>query len=124
MKRLLVVAFALIACHSPTELPRPLEVAGYYKLVSINSVALPATIEGYTTTGGGLKIGLDSAWVIGDTTTSFYTTLFRWGGRVVPGISSYTFSDSTLSTVRYTGTISGDIFTLVSTRVYRYQKQP
>lgn len=126
MKRLLAVAFAfLVACHTPTELPRPLEVAGYYRLVSINGLAMPATIEGFTTSGGGMRIfAADSAWLIGDTTSAPFPGLFRWGGRMVPNGSSYAFKDSTLATIRYTGMIEGDIFTLVSSRTYRYQKQP
>lgn len=128
MKRTAVLAliFALVAaCHGITELPRPLAVAGYYKLVSINGLAMPATIEGQTTSGGGMTIyAADSAWSIGDTTSAPFPVLFRWGGVVIPTGASYAFKDSLRIGTRYTGTIDGDIFTLVSSRTYRYQKQP
>jgi hypothetical protein len=122
MKRLLLV-LALVGCAGTTE-PSPLTVAGYYQLLSIDGQAIPATIGGYTTSGGGLTIALDSGWTVGDTTSAPFPSTFRWGGVVDVSGSSYTFSDSLRIGTRYTGTISGDIFTLTSSRVYRYQRKP
>jgi hypothetical protein len=122
MKRVLLV-LALAACKGTTE-PTPLTVAGYYQLVSIDGQAIPATINGSTTSGGGLAIALDSGWTVGDTTSAPFPVLFKWGGVVEVSGSSYVFKDSTRAGVRYTGTIAGDIFTLTSSRTYRYQRTP
>jgi hypothetical protein len=122
MKRLLLV-LALVACTGTTE-PSPLTVAGYYQLLSIDGQPIPATISGYTTSGGGLTIALDSGWTVGDTTSAPFPVLFKWGGVVEVSGSSYVFKDSARAGVRYTGTIAGDIFTLTSSRTYRYQRKP
>lgn len=124
MKRLLLV-LALVACKGSTE-PSPLTVAGYYQLLSIDGQSIPATIDGYTTKGGGLTIALDSGWTVGDTTQAgvFGADTFKWGGVVDVSGSSYVFKDSLRIGTRYTGTISGDIFTLTSSRTYRYQRKP
>lgn len=142
MKPLAAFALALlVACHAATEPPTDLgalpgTMVGYYKLVSINGQPVPWEIPptaGFvardTIIAGGLMVQADSGWTVGDTTRGTAgAILFRWGGKLAPNpvgqTTTWTFSDSLRAGTRYTGTLSGETFTLVSTRTYKYQRMP
>ena len=117
----LLLTIALVACRGTTDPgPQPLAVAGYYRLLTIDGQPLPVT----NITAGGLTITGDSAWTVGDTSSGLVPGTFRWGGVVRTTATGFDFKDSTLATTRYTGSVSGDKFTLVSTRSYQYQRIP
>jgi hypothetical protein len=134
MKRLFALAALLTvgACDKPVEPPPAgVPIVGYYRLLSINNSPLPySAAPGTSTTGGGLSIGVDSGWTVGDTTIGTVPEHFRWGGVVVSvaGLPTrFTFHDSSLTETRYVGTISmdGETFALeAAPYTYRFKRVP
>ena len=118
----LALVLAVVACG--TDPAKPLEIAGYYKLLSINGQPLPFQESSGAIIAGGLTIAADSGWTVGDTTSGLVPGTFTWGGKVAPAADGWVFTDSLSMTTRYTGTIAGDLFTLTSTRTYLYQRRP
>lgn len=115
-----LLVLALVACRSTVEPPPAFTAAGYYRLLTIDGQPLPVT----NITAGGLTITGDSAWTVGDTSSGLVPGTFRWGGIVRTTATGFVFKDSTEATTRYTGSVSGGMFTLISTRSYQYQRVP